>query len=141
LRVPLVSERLVVSKRRIETGRVRVQVAVEEREEPFELDLERQEVEVRRVPVGRPVEAVPQTRREGDTLIVPVVEEELVVTKRLVLREEIHVTRRAVRRTEGDTVTLRAERATVTRVEGEGQQAGTDAGPVASETNVGRTEP
>ncbi len=121
--MPLLEETLSVSKRRVETGRVRVEVKVVEREEPFELELGREEVEVRHVPVGRPVDAVPETRREGDTLIVPVVEEEVVVTKRLVLREELHITRRSVRRTERASVTLRSEEAVVSRVEGDGDGA------------------
>lgn len=122
-RIPLLEETLTVGKRRVETGRVLVRVRVEEREQPVELELEREEVDVRRVPVGRPVDAVPETRREGDTLIVPVVEEEVVVTKRLVLREEIHLTRRASRRTESTSVTLRSEQAAVTRAEGDGTEA------------------
>jgi len=119
-RIPLLEETLSVSKRQIETGRVRVEVKVVERDEPFELDLDREDVEVRHVPVGRPIDAVPETRREGETLIVPVVEEEVVVTKRLVLREELHITRRSVRRTERASVTLRSEEAVVSRVEGDG---------------------
>jgi hypothetical protein len=53
---------------------------------------------VRRVPVGRTLAEgeVPQPRRgEDGAWIIPVVEEVLVVERRLVLREEIHlVTRR-----------------------------------------------
>ncbi len=122
-RIPLLEETLSVAKRRVETGRVRVEVKVVEREQPFELELDREEVEVRRLPVGTPVDAVPETRREGDTLIVPVVEEEVVVTKRLVLREEIHITRRSVSRTERASVALRSEEAVVSRVEGDGPGA------------------
>jgi len=119
-RIPILEETLSVTKRRVETGRVRVEVKVVEREQPFELELDREEVEVRRLPVGRPVDAVPETRREGDTMIVPVVEEEVVVTKRLVLREEIHITRRSAKRTERASVTLRSEEAVVSRVDGDG---------------------
>ncbi|WP_328702928.1 YsnF/AvaK domain-containing protein [Arenibaculum pallidiluteum] len=114
-RIALIEESLSVRKRQVETGRVRVQVHVEEREQPVEIDLWREDVEVRRVPVGRQVDVVPETRQEGDTLIVPVVEEEVVVTRRLVLREEIHLTRRRHERTERRSVTLRAEQAEVMR--------------------------
>ena len=51
-------------------------------------------VEVERVAVGRTLaegETPPQTREEGDTLIIPVVEEMAVVVKRLVLREEVRL--------------------------------------------------
>lgn len=48
---------------------------------------------VERVPVNRLVDNEPQTRQEGDVTIIPVVEEVLVVEKRLLLKEEIHIRR------------------------------------------------
>lgn len=58
---------------------------------------------------------MPQIRFEGDTTIVPVVEEVAVVQKRLVLREEIRITKRRRERRERMQVPLRRERAEVTR--------------------------
>ena len=113
--IPLYRETLSLSKRQVERGRVRVDVRVEERERTFEHVLERHDVEVEHVPVNRVVESVPETRQEGDVLIIPIVEEEVVLVRRLVLREELHVRRQATRRTEQFTVTLRSERAEVTR--------------------------
>ena len=115
--IPLYRETLSLSKRQVERGRVRVRVdvRVEERERTFEQVLERHDVEVEHVPVNRVVESVPETRQEGDVLIIPIVEEEVVLVRRLVLREELHVHRRTTRRTEQFTVTLRSERAEVTR--------------------------
>jgi uncharacterized protein (TIGR02271 family) len=115
-RLPLHEEVLSVGKRTVEGDRVRIATRVVEREQTVEQDLDSDEVEVVRVPVGRPVDAVPDTRREGDVLIVPVVEEELVVTRRLVLKEELHIRKRTTTRTERVTATLRAQQAVVTRV-------------------------
>ena len=53
-----------------------------------------EEADVRRVPVNRVITEIPQTRQEGDVTIVPVVEEVLVVEKRLLLKEEIHIERK-----------------------------------------------
>ena len=50
---------------------------------------------------------------EGDTTIIPVVEEVVVVERRLVLREEIRVRKRRVEQAERVRVTLRQERADV----------------------------
>jgi len=50
-----------------------------------------EEVEVERVTINRVVEETPPIRREGDTMIIPLLEEVLVVEKRWVLREEVHV--------------------------------------------------
>ncbi|HYD65116.1 YsnF/AvaK domain-containing protein [Azospirillum sp.] len=114
-RVPLHEEVLSIGKRTVEGDRVRVTTRVLEHQQTAEQDLDSEEVDVVRVPVGRPVDAVPDTRQEGDVLIVPIVEEELVVTKRLVLKEELHIRKRTTRRTERVTATLRAEEAVVTR--------------------------
>lgn len=119
--VPLVEERLHVGKRTVEAGRVRIRTTVEERQAWIREDLEHEEVSIERVPVGREVEAVPEIRREGDVLVVPIVEEIVVVEKRLVLREELHV--RKQRRTEHveEPVTLRAAKAVIEREETHGQ--------------------
>lgn len=113
--IPLYRETLSLGKRQVERGRVRVDVRVEERERTFEQVLERHDVEVEHLPINRVVESVPETRQEGDVLIIPIVEEEVVLVRRLVLREELHVRRQATRRTEQFTATLRSERAEVTR--------------------------
>lgn len=121
--VPLVDERAQIGKRVRETGRVRVRTAVERREELVEAELAHEEVEIERVPMRAPVDAVPPVRQEGDVTIIPVVEEELIVETRLVVVEEIRL--RRTRRTERITqpVTLAAQRAEVAREETSGEQA------------------
>ena len=111
----LYEEELSVDRERVETGRVRVKVVTREHEETVEVPLTREYVEVERVPVGREVEAIPPRRQEGDTVIVPVVEEEVVVRRKLVLKEEIHL--RLVRSTEQhrESVTLRRQEAVIER--------------------------
>jgi len=113
--IPLVEERLEVGKRRVESGRVKVRVAVDTREEIVPTELARDEVEIRRVPRNVAVDALPAVRIEGDTTIIPVVEEQLVLEKRLVLVEEIHVARRTRTIVEEIPVTLRSERAEIER--------------------------
>ncbi|HYE50423.1 MAG TPA: DUF2382 domain-containing protein [Azospirillaceae bacterium] len=115
--VPLVEETVRVGKREVESGGVRVSVSVETREVPVEQVLERRTAEVTRRAVGHPVDQVPQPRQEGDVLVIPVVEEEVVVTKRLILKEEILIRTVVDRRTEQGVVTVRSERAEVTRLE------------------------
>jgi uncharacterized protein (TIGR02271 family) len=119
-RLELVEETLEVGKREVERGRVVVRTRVETREEVAEVDLTREEVGVERVPVGRPVEAPPPVREEDGVLIVPVLEERLVVTTELVLKEEIRITKRSRTEHVREPVTLRSERAEVERLEGRG---------------------
>ncbi|MBP2313684.1 YsnF/AvaK domain-containing protein [Azospirillum soli] len=113
--LPLHEEVLSVGKRAVERAQVRITTEVRERQETVEQDLDRESVEVVRVPVGRPVDAAPEPRQEGDVLIVPILEEELVVTKRLVLKEELHIRKTVTRHTERITETLRSEEAAVHR--------------------------
>jgi len=128
--VPLYEETVSVEKRRVERGRVRVTTTVTEHEEVVRQALEQEDVEVVRVPVDRDVETRPEIRQEGDTTIIPLVEEVLVVERRLVLREEVHV-RRIKRTVEAEQpVTLRSEDAVVERIEQPGgRAAGADQEP------------
>ena len=121
--VPVVAETVEVGKRRVETGRVVVRKTVRTTEEVVDEPLVSEEVEVVRVPINRPIAEAVGPRQEGDTLIVPLLEEVLVVEKRLILREEVRITRRKVERRAPETVTLRSEEATVERFEGEGPAA------------------
>ncbi|HEX6530849.1 MAG TPA: YsnF/AvaK domain-containing protein [Burkholderiales bacterium] len=114
-KIALVREELTLGKRKVESGRVRIRKQVRVREQEIEQDLLREEVEVRRVPADRVLDAPPEPRREGDTLIIPVVEEVLVQRKVLRLREELHVRRRAVRTPHRERVLLRSEEAVVER--------------------------
>lgn len=113
--LPLAEERLVVGTRRVVSGRVRLRVVTEVRDEPVTADLRGETVEVTRVPVDREVDAMPVTRVEGDVTIVPVVEEVLVVERRLVLREEVHLRRTATVETFETDVPLRQQRVVIER--------------------------
>jgi uncharacterized protein (TIGR02271 family) len=113
--IPLVEERLSVGKRSVESGRVRVRVTVEERQETVTEPLARDDVQVERVPRNERLTEMPHVRLEGSTTIIPVVEELLVVEKALVLVEEIHVRRRTETEMVEIPATLRSERATIER--------------------------
>ena len=114
-RIPLTSETAFVSKETVETSRVRVTTHVEERQELIRAALTHDDVVIERVEVGRVVQVAPEVRMDGDVLVYPVVEEVLVVEKRLVLKEEVRISRRThVEHVERE-VTLRTERADVQR--------------------------
>lgn len=73
--VPVVVEEPVVAVVTQETGRVRVQTTVEEREVQVEGVRTREEVHVERVPMERVVEGPLPIRQEGDTTVLSVVED------------------------------------------------------------------
>jgi uncharacterized protein (TIGR02271 family) len=113
--LPLAEERAVVHKEVIETGRVRISTHVEKRRELVEEALRHDDVVVERVVINQPVETPPAIRQEGDVLIYPIVEEELVVTKRLILKEELRISRKTWSEPATQEVTLRSVTATVER--------------------------
>ena len=111
----LVEERATIVKTMVETDRVRVSTFVEEHEEVVRETIQRNEVRVERVPINRIVETAPPVRQEGDAVIYPVLEETLVVEKRLLLKEEIHVISTTRLEPFEQAVTLRAMHADVQR--------------------------
>lgn len=123
--LPVYQESLHVDTRSADTGRgVRVRKHV--RSQPHEVDqtVWHDELDVRHVPVDRVVSAPPAARYEGDTFIVPVLEEVLVVEKRYRIKEELHITRLRHAGRHRQTVPLRAEHVTVERFDdGNGGQS------------------
>jgi uncharacterized protein (TIGR02271 family) len=113
--VPVVEERAVVRKRKRITGAVLAQTVVHDREEVLDVPVEHEELVVERVTLDRLLDAPASVRQEGDTTVIPVHEEVLVVEKRLKLVGEVRVTRRRTTRQESHRVVLRREEVDVKR--------------------------
>jgi stress response protein YsnF len=121
--IPISEEVVHVEKQEQVTGRVRVRTVTETAEELVRASLQEDTIEVHRVAVDRFVDAIPQVRTEGDVVIVPVVEEVLIVEKRLVLKEEVHI-RRQTRTEEVEMpVEVRRQKAVVDRIDSEGRSS------------------
>jgi uncharacterized protein (TIGR02271 family) len=112
-RLDLLEERLVARKREQQIGEVVIRKEVEE--VPGRLDVEtfHDEVEVEHIPVGRVVNEREEPRHEGDDLVVPVYEEQVVMVKRLVLKEYVRVRRTRATEHQVYTDTLRRDRLVV----------------------------
>ena len=89
-----------------------------------DVELAEEHIEIERVSINEFVPGPVSVRQEGDVTVVPVVEEVLVVEKRLMLREEIRLTRRRQTRRHAEKIPLRAEQARVLRADGEEITAG-----------------
>lgn len=124
--VPLHEEQISISKRVVDTGGVQVIRKTVEREARIDEMLTREQVEIERIPVGKVVDQAPVTRQEGDTLIVPVVEEVLVIERRLVLKEEVRIRRISSAERHQETVTLRKQEAAVTQLPAKAAQESED---------------
>ncbi len=115
--LPLYSEDIVVSRRKVEKAVVRIATVTHMRETIVDEQLTHERVEIERVPIGRVIEAVPPVREEGDTTIISVVEEIVVVERRLVLKEEVRLRRVRVTEQHLETLVLREQDAVITRTE------------------------
>src|SRR5688572_2664712 len=73
-RVPVIEEQLEVDTRVVDLGEIRVHKTVDETEEVHRGPLDREDVEVQRLRVDRPVTEPEQRRQEGDWLVIPIME-------------------------------------------------------------------
>jgi uncharacterized protein (TIGR02271 family) len=93
-------EELLVGRREREAGALRIRKRVRTEREHLEVPKKRVEVTVERVPVDEAqsgeegITATPQI--EDEEIVVPVVEEEIVVEKRPVVKEEIRIRKQVV---------------------------------------------
>lgn len=121
--IQLVEETARIDKQVVETGRVRVQTRTETTEDVLRETLRSDMVGVTRVPIDRVIaegELAPVTRTENGVTIIPVLEEVLVVEKRLVLKEEVHIRQTTSGEAVEVPVTLRKQHAVVERVSADG---------------------
>jgi uncharacterized protein (TIGR02271 family) len=124
--IPLHGEEISVGKQRIVTGRVKVTTVTKEHEQLVKELLEYDHVEIERTAVGKEVDQAPSVREDGDTLIIPIVEEVVVVQRRLVLKEEIRVHRKRETQPYQERVVVRKQEAVITRLSDESNQSAAD---------------
>lgn len=115
--IPVVEESLVLRKQTLERGAVRVHMTVGEREVVVDEPLAEDRVTVERVAINQPIDKPVRPRVEGDTTIIPVMKEVLLVRKQLMLVEEVRLTKTRVEVRQPQTVILRTEEAHVERVD------------------------
>lgn len=113
--IPISREELNVVKQWTETGRVRINKTVHELPQQIEAMLGEESVEIERIPVDEVVDQPPAARYEGDTLVVPILEEVLVVEKRFRIKEEVRITKMRKDVMHSATVPVKVEEATVER--------------------------
>lgn len=103
---PVIQEEAVIDKRVVETGKVIITKKISEHEEIVDVPLFQEKVEVERVPINQVVQERPLARQDGETMIIPVVQEQVFYQKRLVLIEELHVRKQVVETHQPQKITL-----------------------------------
>lgn len=135
LTIPLAEERLHVTTSEVELGVARVHKAVEEHLAHETVALAFEELELEHVPIDQIVAHYPTPFMDGDVLVVPLVEEEIVevvVRRQLRVREELRIRRVTRQRQETIEVPLRREQAEVTEVWHNMPQPPTSPDPLAA---------
>ena len=92
--IPVIQEDVVIGTERATTGTVRVRTVLHEDEHAIDEPVTITDVEVKRVPVDLWTDEPVADRVEGDTRIISVHREEIIVQRRLHVVEEVHVTSR-----------------------------------------------
>lgn len=120
--IPVVEEHMTVDKETIETAKIHVRTRVTEEEATINMPIKSEQYEVMRVPVDKVFSTIPPVRYEGDTLIVPVVEEVIVVEKRYRVIEEVHLVKQTTEMPFMQQVTLHKENIQVERTSSDGEK-------------------
>lgn len=123
--LPVVEETAHIEKQLREKGRIRVSTKTDTIDNVLREALQGNAVGVSRLPIDRVIqegEPVPQTRMEGGVTIIPILEEVLVVEKRLILKEEVHIRETSTNQDVEVPITLRKQRAVVERLGPEGAE-------------------
>lgn len=91
--IPVLEEVAMISKRAVTTGVTTVEKQVQSRNYIVPEVLKSTGARVERIPMNQQVDAThpPQIRVEQGVTIVPILEERMVVEKRLFLKEELYV--------------------------------------------------
>lgn len=114
--LPIVEETVTVSKKKRVSGKVVARTRVVEDEYTIDEPLVCESVNIERMAVDRWADAPVPVRHEGNTTIVSIMEEVVVVEKRWKVVEEIHLTKREAIRHEPQQVIVRHTEATVERL-------------------------
>jgi uncharacterized protein (TIGR02271 family) len=136
----LQAEDLKVARRSVAGDTVRVETTTRTRDHHIDEPLSHNRVQVERVPIGRTVAAVPPVREEGDTTILPVVEEVIVVERRLILKEEVHIRRVQVADCHTETVTTREQTAEIHRTGADSPESKNNRPPLSETTTSSQQE-
>jgi uncharacterized protein (TIGR02271 family) len=111
--LPLHEEQLRVEKQTHEIGEIVVRKVIEDVPTQAEVDAIHEELDVEHVSVDEVVQRRREPWREGNVLVVPVYEEQMVVVRQLVMREQLRISLHQVTEKHFLADTLKREHVTV----------------------------
>ncbi|WP_207426227.1 YsnF/AvaK domain-containing protein [Pedobacter sp. SYSU D00535] len=121
--VPVIEEQFDIKSKTVESGTVSVTKKVHQTVESVDIPVTNEHVNVDRVKINQYVDtAPPAMRQEGDTTIIPILKEVLVVEKKLLLVEEVRITRKQEKTSSTHQDILRKEEVIISRVNADPNQ-------------------
>jgi uncharacterized protein (TIGR02271 family) len=113
--VPVVEEQTVIQIRERQGQSVRIRKVDRGGEELLRIPVTTQRVDVQRIPINAPAEGPVAPWHDGETLVIPVMEQVPVVRLQWVVREEIRVRRLMHREERQQSIRLRREEVSIER--------------------------
>lgn len=114
--IPVTEEHLVVDKQVVESGKLHISKQVTQEEATVDIPVIQEGYTVERRPGSQELYMqYPNSRYEGDTLIIPIVREVAVVEKRYEITEELHISKKTTQLSQPQRVTLQKETVEVRR--------------------------
>jgi len=115
-KIPVVEEHIRIGTELVETGRVKIAKKILSEDVTLDVPVIHEEVDVERKEINQYVsELPPASRQEGNTTIISVFKEVVVIEKKILLVEEVHITKRLIESSVPIIDTIRKEEVTVTR--------------------------
>jgi uncharacterized protein (TIGR02271 family) len=114
--IPVIQEQVKVDKQSVETGKVQIRKTVTEELADVNIPVIEESYKVERIPVNKVVDTPPEAvRYEGDTMIIPVLREVVVVQKRYEIVEEVRLTKTKTETEFNQQVRLKKENISIDR--------------------------
>ena len=113
--LPVIAEDVKLQTRDVQTGKVTFSKSVQEQTERVEELVLQEDVTVKRVPINEYISELVAMHQEDEVLIIPILEEVLVVEKHLLLKEEYRITKQVTEVPHTENVVLRRETIDVER--------------------------
>ncbi|MCZ4058543.1 DUF2382 domain-containing protein [Pantoea sp. LMR881] len=111
----MAKENVSVTREEVVDSRIKVTRSTSEHEQTVNALLKHEKVDITRIPKGERVDVMPDIREEDGVLIVPVVEEEIEIVRKLVLKEELHIRKTRQEIPFEEVVTLRKQQISVSK--------------------------
>jgi uncharacterized protein (TIGR02271 family) len=114
--IPVIQEQVKVDKQSVGTGKVQIRKTITEELADVNIPVIEESYKVEMIPVNKVVDTPPEAvRYEGDTMIIPVLREVVVVQKRYEIVEEVRLTKTKTETEFNQQVRLKKENISIDR--------------------------